>query len=158
MERTSQTLAAWKLLQIDLVATLGKPGLVRLRFVASDLDGNSLVEAAVDDITFLAAPGANEGRPGRPRWPQILLAPSEPGSRGATVHFVSSRAGDVKLGVYDVRGRLVCRLLDGWLAAGPHQARWDGRDGLGLAAAHGTYFVHLESPDGTATRKAPLLP
>jgi flagellar hook assembly protein FlgD len=51
----------------------------------------------------------------------------------------------VTLSVFDVAGRRVRTLVDGWMRAGPHSSRWDGRDDGGRAVASGVYFARLEA-------------
>jgi hypothetical protein len=48
-------------------------------------------------------------------------------------------------------------LFDNPLPAGVHSATWDGGDELGRRTASGTYFVHLETGEGSRTRKIVLL-
>jgi len=48
------------------------------------------------------------------------------------------------LTVYDVRGRLVRRLLDAPLGHGDHSVDWDGLDGAGLPVASGCYLLALD--------------
>jgi flagellar hook assembly protein FlgD len=65
------------------------------------------------------------------------------------------------LDIFDVQGRLVRRLLKSELAAGPHEARWDGRDEHGRKAPAGSYYLRLTAKGaGSAvplTRKIILL-
>ncbi len=49
----------------------------------------------------------------------------------------------VTLRVYDIRGALVCTLIDADLPRGGHQATWDGRDASGRGMASGSYFARL---------------
>ncbi len=67
-----------------------------------------------------------------------------PVSLGRDVH--------VKLAVYDVRGRLVRTLQDGYLAAGEHVFTFRG-DGLGS----GAYICRLETPAGIQTQRLTLI-
>lgn len=39
------------------------------------------------------------------------------------------------------------------LGAGPHEARWDGRDDFGSAVSSGTYFARLASSETKSFRK-----
>jgi hypothetical protein len=39
------------------------------------------------------------------------------------------------------------------MAAGRHQASWDGKDAAGRKIQPGTYFLRLEAKPHTATRK-----
>jgi subtilase family protein/flagellar hook capping protein FlgD len=49
----------------------------------------------------------------------------------------------VSLGIYDVQGRLVRRLVDGEIGAGVHLASWDRRDAHGTRVGAGLYYVRL---------------
>ncbi|MBU0520548.1 T9SS type A sorting domain-containing protein [bacterium] len=57
-------------------------------------------------------------------------------------------AGSVLLNVYDIQGREVARLVEGFKEPGQHYARFDG---TGLAS--GVYLYRLSSSDGVITRK-----
>jgi flagellar hook assembly protein FlgD len=61
--------------------------------------------------------------------------------------------GFVRLGIYDVTGREVRRLVDGTLPAGLHQVEWAGFQADGTRMASGVYFCRLESGGETATRR-----
>jgi flagellar hook assembly protein FlgD len=47
------------------------------------------------------------------------------------------------LELFSVDGRRVRSLESGWLAAGDHNAAWDGRDAAGRDVAAGIYFARL---------------
>jgi agmatine/peptidylarginine deiminase len=51
----------------------------------------------------------------------------------------------VELAVYDVRGRLVRRLVDGERPAGMTEIDWDGRDDSGRRVAAGVYWFRLRA-------------
>lgn len=75
-----------------------------------------------------------------------------------TLRFELAVAGRVELAVYDLQGRLVRTLLSGMVAAGRHEAVWDGRDDAGRALASGTYLARAQLPGGgAATRKVALV-
>lgn len=88
------------------------------------------------------------------------LLPNRPNPfRGATtIAFSLAAEGPVRLAVYDVRGRIVRRLVEGeHLAGGAHQRIWDGIDEAGRPAAPGVYYVRLDAAQSGATRKMLLL-
>ena len=62
-----------------------------------------------------------------------------------TIRFDLPAAGQVRLAVYDVAGRLIRVLVDGELFPGTHEAVWDGRGATGRAMASGTYLARLEA-------------
>lgn len=76
----------------------------------------------------------------------------------ANIRFdVPASGGDVRVNVYDLTGRRIVNLVDGLQSAGRHTVTWDGRDARGRRAVSGVYFVRLESPARTETRKITLL-
>jgi immune inhibitor A len=62
----------------------------------------------------------------------------------------------VDISVYDVRGRLVRRLVDDVMAPGYYQVSWDGRDEDRLAVSSGVYFLAV-SIDGAMTSRKVIL-
>ena len=66
-------------------------------------------------------------------------------------------AGRAVVAVYDVAGRLVARLVDGPVSAGPHEVVWDGKEDAGARAAAGVYFLRLEAGGESLTEKLMLL-
>jgi hypothetical protein len=61
-------------------------------------------------------------------------------------------AGFVKLGVYDVTGRLVAPLASEFLLPGSHQFRWDAAN-----VASGVYLLRLETEKAEAVGKVVVL-
>ncbi|MCD4829859.1 MAG: M6 family metalloprotease domain-containing protein [Candidatus Cloacimonetes bacterium] len=75
-----------------------------------------------------------------------------------TVSYELATASNVKLDVFDVRGRRVATLVTGNMPAGRHEALWQGRDTQGHAVSSGVYFYRLTVNGCTvATRKMLLL-
>jgi hypothetical protein len=66
-------------------------------------------------------------------------------------------AGHVRLGVYDVGGRLITTLVDAARANGEYAVSWNGRNGAGERVGSGVYFVRLEAPGTTAVRRVTLI-
>jgi flagellar hook assembly protein FlgD len=69
-----------------------------------------------------------------------------PFADATAVRFELARAGDVRLAVYDVRGRLVRALDHRGLLAGAHAIEWDGRDRRGTRVPAGVYLYEIASP------------
>jgi len=80
-----------------------------------------------------------------------------PFNPSTVIDFALPEAADVSLNVFDANGRLVRSLARARMNAGPHSARWDGRDAEGDAVASGVYFYRLQSGETTITRKMVLL-
>ncbi len=66
-----------------------------------------------------------------------------PFGAATTIPFALERAGSAELSVFDVSGRLVRRLAQGWLEAGAHALTWDGTDAQGRRVAPGVYLYRL---------------
>jgi len=81
-----------------------------------------------------------------------------PFNPSTTIRFaVPDGGGRVTLRVYDVQGRLVRTLVDGFEGAGEVFVEWDGRGAGGQAVASGLYFYRLDTSTVTLTRKMLLL-
>jgi len=78
-----------------------------------------------------------------------------------TIPFDLSKDGgagqNVKLFIFDVRGRLVRKLIDTVLEPGRHRAVWDGRNETGQRVSSGVYLYTLRSAAKTFTRRMVLL-
>jgi hypothetical protein len=80
-----------------------------------------------------------------------------PFAAATTIQFSIGRSGRGDLSVFDVSGRVVRRLADGWLESGPHALRWDGRDDAGRRVAPGVYFYRLTSDGFAGARQMVML-
>ena len=74
-----------------------------------------------------------------------------------TIPFALAEAGPVRLVVYNLMGQQVRVLADGWVAAGAHRVRWDGRTAAGVEAASGVYWVVLQAGGAVQTAKLALI-
>jgi hypothetical protein len=61
------------------------------------------------------------------------------------------------LNIYDIRGRLVRRLIDFGLCSGSHKVNWDGRDERGEPVSSGIYIYSLKAGGTNFTRKMILM-
>ena len=74
-----------------------------------------------------------------------------------TIPFALAEAGPVRLVVYNLMGQQIRVLADGWVAAGEHRVRWDGRTEAGVEAASGVYWVVLQEDEAVQTAKLALI-
>ena len=76
----------------------------------------------------------------------ITVAPN-PFVDGTGIRFTLATAqAGMRVGVYDVGGRLVRNLFAGSLGAGSHEYRLDGSDASGRRALDGIYFIRVQGP------------
>lgn len=74
-----------------------------------------------------------------------LIAVPNPFNPATEIAFSLAVPGQVRLGIYDLRGALVATLVTGELAAGTHSARWDGLDASSRPAPSGLYIARLQA-------------
>jgi hypothetical protein len=108
------------------------------------------------------------GQPGDE--PEIQLTPSQtpaetkllqntpnPFNPTTTIHFALAERSLVEVTVYDVRGRMVQRLLNEEMPAGVHSVGWNGQTINGAPAASGVYFYRMRAGSFVETRRMVLL-
>jgi parallel beta-helix repeat protein len=112
-------------------------------FVADDISIVAIAGGTVD-VTPGEEPGA--------RVPlQARLGPI-PLRTQSMLSFATSRPGPLRVGLYDVTGRLVRTLLNEPHApAGLHDLALDGRDDRGRALPSGLYFYRIRALEGAST-------
>jgi hypothetical protein len=79
--------------------------------------------------------------------PAIIVAPN-PVSDRMEVRYRIPTSGTVRLGLFDVGGRLVREIYQGWKEPGSHGLFLDGVDGTGSELPGGVYFLRLETSFG----------
>jgi hypothetical protein len=151
LENTTQGQNQWRRMEFDLSQYIDLTDRVVLRFIASDTGGESLIEAALDDLSIETAPVDPAAVPGEPRVAVGFgihgLGPNPLGAGGAglRIAFGLPAAGKVELQVFDVTGGLVRTLAQGVQAAGEHRVVWDGRRASGALSPSGIYFLRLRA-------------
>ncbi len=75
----------------------------------------------------------------------------------STIQYDLPKAIDVQLVVYDLLGREVIRLVDGYKESGYHQVVWRGRTTEGREVPAGIYIARLDTPEFTKSIKMVLL-
>jgi flagellar hook assembly protein FlgD len=132
---------------------------VRIRFIAQDLAGESIVEAGVDDVEIDAVGllGADAEGPSAPLLFGLGQNRPNPFRLQTSIVYTLDRASQASLAVYDISGRVVRTLADGMAQAGVHTAVWDGRDDAGRSVPSGIYLLRVRSEAGTQTRKMILV-
>ena len=80
-----------------------------------------------------------------------IAASSNRGSGAATLLLDLPRSGIVRVGVYDLLGRLVRSLRSETLSSGRHRILWDGKDAYGRPVLGGMYFLRVLEHGGEAS-------
>jgi hypothetical protein len=121
-----------------------------------DLDGNNFQILA--NAIFYASYGVLTGA-ATPRRANATLAQNYPNpfNPATTIAFALAETGPVSISIFDVRGSMVRRLVDGRFPAGTHHTTWDGRRDDGTAAASGIYYYRMTASGEVLTRKMLLV-
>lgn len=76
-----------------------------------------------------------------------------PFNPAVTISYVTQKAGNLEVKIFDIRGKLVDILYSGRVAAGPGQVTWLGTDRQGHNAASGVYFCQVQTQETSRTKK-----
>jgi plastocyanin len=76
-----------------------------------------------------------------------------PTRAGVSFRFALLEPGPVRAEVFDAGGRRVAIVAQGSYPAGSHFGSWDGRAGAGDRAPAGVYYLRLDVPGFTGTRR-----
>ncbi len=135
----------------EVLEQIAAEGMIRLRVGTMDGFVHEVdLPVVADDQT------ASTGAAPPPEF--VLLSPlPNPAAGEATIAFELDRPAAVRVGIYDVVGRRIALLTDGWRAAGRHSQVWNGRASEGSRVPNGIYFVRLESDGQRAVQRLTIL-
>jgi len=107
----------------------------------------SLVEGVPVDAPPVAAPQ------------RAVLSPNHPNpfNPRTTIRFGLPHDGEITLAIYDLRGRMVRTLFEGFHGRGTFRVVWDGRDDRGRPVVSGSYLCRLKTGKETLSRKMTLV-
>ncbi len=87
----------------------------------------------------------------------VMRATSTTTTRRTKISFTTYHDSEVRLSVYDVRGRLIQSLVSETRPAGQYTEMWDGTTRSGSKVASGMYIVHLQAGADVVTRKVVMV-
>lgn len=161
LETLGETRREWEQVEFYLPDYITITNQAKLRFIADDSGGGSIVEAGIDDFEVFAIRVSSDA-------PDVItdpiatrLFPASPNpvlaSSGATLRFQIPTEGPVSLEIVDVAGRRVSELIHANLPAGEHAVEWNGRDDSGRPVPGGIYFQKLTTAGSAQTGKITVL-
>ncbi|MCP4713180.1 MAG: T9SS type A sorting domain-containing protein, partial [Planctomycetes bacterium] len=154
VENTLYSTVGWTKVQFLISDYIEPTAAMLLRFVASDYEPGSLVEAAIDDLEILGLPpNVIVDKPNTTELPQYFaLSQNYPNpcflnrSRGnplTTIGYALPTAAHVNLTIYNTAGQEVRRLVNLDQGPGFYNIQWDGNNRNGARVASGVYFYRL---------------
>jgi len=105
---------------------------------------------AVSDYGPVSAVAGREARPSRYALAQNF---PNPFAERSTIRYSLPESGNIRLSVYNLAGRLVDTLVDGYIEAGEHEVVWTGRDAGGTPLPSGVYFYRFQAGDFTTVKR-----
>ena len=89
--------------------------------------------------------------------PSLGMPVPHPSRDGVSLRASIEESSEAWVHVFDASGRRVRTFATGFLNAGAHTIRWNGRSEGGHDVAGGTYFLRFETNGGAAVRKVTLV-
>lgn len=121
-----------------------------LRLTVGEGSGREFLELAMNDL----CPDVREQDLPLVVWNRVPWP--NPFNPLVNARFTLSQDARVLAGVYDLRGRRVAVLADGWFTAGDHALQWDGKQ-AGKSAGAGVYLMRIQTPQNILRHKVMLL-
>jgi hypothetical protein len=128
-------------------------------FCQVDIDGRTLAFKAVDAGGMVIDSMGLTKQVSRNSWEHpvrpllnLEVVPN-PFMGGTAIGFGLAEMGQVSLEIFDLRGKLVCRPVQGELSRGYHVRRWHANDGSGSRVSNGVYICTLKQRNRTFTRR-----
>jgi len=117
--------------------------------IKTDADGN--VNPQID-FTSAIDTKTNQGISLRPEQFALFQCTPNPFNPTTVLSYQLQVASEVNLEIYDIQGRQVAKLVNGWRDAGSHEVTFDAS---GLSS--GMYFYKIEAGEFTSVRKMVLV-
>ena len=106
------------------------------------------------DVVELAATNTGIAEElGPPAETLALSVRRNPTGPSASIEYVMTGLGRLRVDVFDLRGRVVRRLFDGVAGSKAGVLNWDGRDEAGAPVSSGVYFLRASALGQVATKK-----
>jgi hypothetical protein len=86
-----------------------------------------------------------------------LGAYPNPFNASIAIFYSLDQSGPMSIKVYDIRGKEIVALDEGFMNAGDHTAHWDGKDKSGRSVSSGTYMAALQTGDHWKIQKMMLV-
>ncbi|MCK9584506.1 MAG: carboxypeptidase regulatory-like domain-containing protein [Candidatus Cloacimonetes bacterium] len=137
----------WTEFAYDLSAYAGQQVYVAIQCISNDH-----FIFMVDDVTISAGVGNENGV--APVYTTALKGNyPNPFNPETTISFSVKDAGPVSVEIYNVKGQLVKKLVNGVKEAGDHTAVWNGKDNNGRAVSSGVYYFKMNAGKYSSTKK-----
>jgi len=158
VENTNQSTSGWEKFQFIVNGYVTPTDSVQLRFVASDVDPGSLVEALIDDFELLAVGGVtgiddDNITSNLPETFELKQNYPNPFNPTTTIQYTLPKNSRVLLKIHNTLGQEVRTLVNAFQAAGYKSVVWDGKNNRGELLSSGIYIYSIVAGDNAASKK-----
>jgi hypothetical protein len=80
-----------------------------------------------------------------------------PFNPSTTIRYTIPSAGEVKIFIYNIIGKRVKTLFEGYQNSGTNSVNWNGRNDFNAAVGAGIYFYTVKTSTGSLTGKMILM-
>ena len=148
----------WSRLDLDLTPHVGESVQIRFRFYANGEDvraGTYLEDMKITGVGESASP-VTDTPPSAGVLSRLRVYPN-PFNPRTRVAFELGARTRVHALLYDLAGKRIATLADGWYDAGPQTLDWNGLDRADRAAPAGAYLLRIEAGGEVCSRKLMLV-
>ena len=123
--------------------------------IISDSSGYFVVNPVTTDgeIVINSGTAISEANASMPEAFELGANYPNPFNARTKIDYSIFEPGVVRLDIFDIQGRLVRRLVNGYFSPGVYSEIWDGRSDSGTLSSSGTYLYRLTFNGGALTRK-----
>jgi len=87
----------------------------------------------------------------------VAVAPWSRRSEGVLLQITLQRASSIHASIYDIAGRKIRTLSEGFAESGEYVMRWNARDEGGIRVRAGIYFVRVQGEQDVVDLRTILL-
>lgn len=115
------------------------------------------MQSFITELEDILTTTSTTGKPPLPQNVELYQAYPNPFNSSTMIKVYLPQMSKARLEIFDIRGRLVTRLVDDILGAGEYGFRWNGRNASGHHVSSGSYFYRLTAGEDVITRRMTLV-
>jgi len=115
------------------------------------------MQTFITELEDILTTTATTGSPPLPQNVEMFQAYPNPFNSSTMIKIYLPKTSRAKIEIFDIRGRLVSKLVDSVLGTGEYGFRWNGSNAAGGHVSSGSYFYRLSAGDDVITKRMTLV-
>ncbi len=115
------------------------------------------MQSFITELEDILTTVISTGSPPLPQNVELYQSYPNPFNSSTMIKIYLPQISKTRLEIFDIRGRLVTKLVDDILSAGEYGFRWNGRNSSGHHVSSGSYFYRLSAGEDVITRRMTLV-